>query len=146
MGVTLGRQRRKLRCRGNILHGVVSCPALQRRVIRGLSPWRLRHHQFPPTQRRDRTHGMNPGDCAAISSFARCESETPEGAKNCSTSSDSSDSSVATRALENPPFTQSLSHLSEPTHRCLRHPSGSVSYNQLLKFGPGTSSGLPAYE
>src|ERR1700680_4329229 len=54
MGVTLGRRMRKLRCRGNVLHGVVSCPALQRWVIRGSSPRRLRHHQFLPTQRRDR--------------------------------------------------------------------------------------------
>src|SRR5579872_3170432 len=38
MGVTLGRRMRKLRCRGNVLHGVVSCPALQRWVIRGSSP------------------------------------------------------------------------------------------------------------
>src|SRR6202051_246616 len=53
MGVTLGRRMRKLRCRGNVLHGVVSCPALQRWVIRGLSPRRLRHHPFLPTQRRD---------------------------------------------------------------------------------------------
>src|SRR6516225_10153301 len=53
MGVNLGRRRRKLRRRGNPLHGVVSCPALKRRVIRGSSPRRLRHHQFLPTQRRD---------------------------------------------------------------------------------------------
>src|SRR5450755_3430679 len=44
---------RKFRLAGNILHGVVSCPALQRRVIRGWSPRRLRHLQFLPTQRRD---------------------------------------------------------------------------------------------
>src|SRR5579864_770264 len=54
MGVKLGRRSRKLRRRGNPLHGVVSCPAIQRRVIRGSSPRRLRHHQFLPTQRRDR--------------------------------------------------------------------------------------------
>jgi hypothetical protein len=35
MGVTLDRRMRKLRCGGNIFHGVVSCPALQRQVIRG---------------------------------------------------------------------------------------------------------------
>jgi hypothetical protein len=35
MGVTLGRRMRKLRRRGNVFHGVVSCPALKRRVIRG---------------------------------------------------------------------------------------------------------------
>jgi hypothetical protein len=35
---------------------VVSCPALQRRVIRGGSPRRLRRLQFQPTQRRDRTY------------------------------------------------------------------------------------------
>src|SRR5580704_14309328 len=31
-----------------------------------------------------RTHGMNYGDCVADRSFARCESKTREGAKNCS--------------------------------------------------------------
>src|SRR6516165_4429618 len=46
---------RKFRLAGNIFHGVVSSPALQRRVIRGWSPRRLRHLQFLPTQRRDRT-------------------------------------------------------------------------------------------
>jgi hypothetical protein len=35
MGVTLGRLLRKLRLHGNACHGVVSCPALQRQVIRG---------------------------------------------------------------------------------------------------------------
>jgi hypothetical protein len=30
-----------------------SSPALQRRMIRGLSPRRLRHHQFLPTRRQD---------------------------------------------------------------------------------------------
>jgi len=35
MGVTVGRRMRKLSRRGNVLHGAVSCPALQRRVIRG---------------------------------------------------------------------------------------------------------------
>jgi hypothetical protein len=35
MGLTLGRRMRKLRRRGNVLHGVVYCPALRRRVIRG---------------------------------------------------------------------------------------------------------------
>jgi len=32
---------------------VVSGPALQRRMIRGWSPRRLRHHHFQPTPRRD---------------------------------------------------------------------------------------------
>src|ERR1700730_8702617 len=53
MGVPLVRRRRKLRCRGNVLHGVASSPALQRWVIRGPLPRRLRHHQFLPTQPRD---------------------------------------------------------------------------------------------
>src|SRR5215475_10385912 len=45
--------RLRLKLRGNVRHGVVSSPALQRRMIRGSSPRRLRHHQFLPTQRRD---------------------------------------------------------------------------------------------
>ena len=35
VGVTLRRRLRKLRLHGNACHGVVSCPALKRRVIRG---------------------------------------------------------------------------------------------------------------
>jgi len=37
-------------------HGVVSGPALQRRMIRGWTPRRLRHPQFLPTSRR--RHGI----------------------------------------------------------------------------------------
>jgi hypothetical protein len=39
--------------RGNALHGVVSYPALLRRMIRGWTPRRLRHLQFQPTPRQD---------------------------------------------------------------------------------------------
>jgi hypothetical protein len=35
LGGNVSRWLRKLRLRGNARHGVVSCPALQRRVIRG---------------------------------------------------------------------------------------------------------------
>ena len=35
--------RLRLKLRGNVRHGVVSSPALQRRMIRGSSPRRLRH-------------------------------------------------------------------------------------------------------
>jgi hypothetical protein len=35
MGLTLRRRMKKLRRRGNGFHGVVSCPALKRWVIRG---------------------------------------------------------------------------------------------------------------
>ena len=53
VGVGLDCRMRKFRLAGNVFHGVVSIPALQRRVIRGWSPRRLRHLQFLPTQRRD---------------------------------------------------------------------------------------------
>jgi hypothetical protein len=43
---SLARSLRKLQLRGNAFHGVVSHQTLQRRMIRGWSPRRLRHPQF----------------------------------------------------------------------------------------------------
>src|SRR5262249_17061954 len=48
----LGYWLRNISRRGIRRHGVVSGPALQRRMIRGLDPRRLRHPQFQPTSRR----------------------------------------------------------------------------------------------
>lgn len=45
---------RRMCLRDIAAHGVVSDPALQRRMIRGCSPRKLRHLQFQPISRRDR--------------------------------------------------------------------------------------------
>ena len=53
-GRSIARGLRRIRLRDSVRHGVVSSPALQRRMIRGWSPRRLRHTQFLPTSRRHR--------------------------------------------------------------------------------------------
>src|SRR6202023_3964475 len=54
----LSRRLHGIRLRGKLRHGVVSSPTLQRRMIRGSSPRRLRQPQFLPTPRRDRGAGL----------------------------------------------------------------------------------------
>src|SRR4029077_3236173 len=69
----LGCRLPRIRLRGIAHHGAVSSPTLPRRMIRGSSPRRLRHHQFLPTPLRHLTsHRPSLSSSVIVSFVLRC--------------------------------------------------------------------------